>query len=205
MLDALTDSDSRTDGKFIEYLSKPGVWRHYDPDFFDTLHDSVVGSGDRHVGLAQTRNILPVALFHTPRLSDDRAGREKYFDGLILPPVEHNLIFFDPDNGLEVKSVKKGCRGSSKYLYWDEVDMFLEKGHPALIYQHFPREKRLPFLARIAEEIMTRFSGQAVIAFQTPSVAFFLVPQIKFLKEFHKRSKTIEEKWSGQIRLYYFG
>jgi len=33
-----------------------------------------------------------------------------------------DLIFFDPDNGLEVKSRQLGSKGSNKYLYLNEVE-----------------------------------------------------------------------------------
>lgn len=31
------------------------------------------------------------------------------------------LLFFDPDNGIEVMSNPKGCKNSSKYIYWDDL------------------------------------------------------------------------------------
>jgi hypothetical protein len=198
----LTDDDGRNDGRFVEYLSKPYYWRHYDPVLFDVLYDAVKVENIRNVEAAETKQLLTGASYHTAKLSDNLADRRQYFIELNQIRGGHNLIFFDQDNGLEVKSVKKGRSRSSKYLYWDEFDGSFAKGHSILVYQHFPRVKRDVFIANMAKEMMARSTAHAVIVFQTSYVAFFLVPQAQFLDDFHKRSKIIAEKWSDQVMVH---
>ena len=41
----LTESDGSADGKFTEYLSSPGKWRHYDPALFDFLRSQLLDHG----------------------------------------------------------------------------------------------------------------------------------------------------------------
>ena len=42
-----------------------------------------------------------------------------------------HLLFFDPDVGVEVKSTAYGARGSSRYVYWRELEAAWEKRHVA--------------------------------------------------------------------------
>lgn len=84
------------------------------------------------------------------------------------------LVFFDPDNGLET-SLCKGRKNSSKYLYLDEVDAFYASGKSVLIYQHFPRVERRAFLASCIERLRSVASDALVWSFTTAHVVFFLV------------------------------
>lgn len=85
-----------------------------------------------------------------------------------------DLVFFDPDNGLEV-SLPKGRKNSSKYLYLDEAAAFYEAGKSLLIYQHFPRVERKAFLTSCTERLRSVASGCAVWAFTTSHVVFLLL------------------------------
>ena len=67
-----------------------------------------------------------------------------------------DLTFFDPDNGLEIKSVPKHHPKAGKYVYWDELAAFWNRGNALLIYHHLNRT------APAAEQIQllkSRFSS----------------------------------------------
>ena len=84
---------------------------------------------------------------------------------------QSELVFLDPDNGLEVPSRPFGRKHSSKYAYWREVTAIWAAGASVLIYQHFRREKREKFIPQMAEELRDR-TGGVVEAFRTPRVFF---------------------------------
>jgi hypothetical protein len=54
-----------------------------------------------------------------------------------------DLVFFDPDNGIEVLSKPCGGRDSSKYVYWDELQETYRSGQSVLVYQIFPPQRAL--------------------------------------------------------------
>src|SRR5438552_3458945 len=64
-----------------------------------------------------------------------------------------DLIFFDPDNGIEIKSKPRGRKSSSKFLYWDEIAQAHRPGRSVLIYQHYVRQKREEFTDRLGREL----------------------------------------------------
>ncbi len=55
--------------------------------------------------------------------------RRRYFRRMLDLFREADLIFFDPDNGFEVRSKPIGRRDSSKYLYWHELTATYAAGH----------------------------------------------------------------------------
>jgi hypothetical protein len=198
----LTPDHGRGDGGFIEYLENPDRWRKHDPDLYDHLRELVHGQSLRDTRAAETSAILPACRFAPGFLPDDGDGRRRYFDAFNDVAEGCDLVFFDPDNGIEVK-LRVGRKGSSKYLYWDEIERFWKAGHSVLIYQHFPHVKRAPFIGTKARQLADTTGAPLVISFRTPHVVFFLVPQAERRNYFRGRSAGVAQRWGSEIRVAY--
>ncbi len=197
----LTADDSRTDGRLTKYLEQPAKWRKFDPPLFDHLRELVLGQNLRDVRGAETPAILPSCRFAPGLLPDDAEGRAKYFQAFRELAKDCDLIFFDPDNGIEVKSKLYGRKDSSKYVYWQELVEAFDAGHSLLIYQHCPRVKRSPFVERIARDLANKTGAPEVYSFRTPRVLFLLAPHERHQKFFEVRSQKVEEVWGSQVRV----
>ena len=179
----LTQNDSRGGGR-VAYLWKPDEWRAFDPPLFDCLHAAVCGRNERNVRVIEGSGLLRNTIFYSHPLTDSAGQRPRYFDGLLGFSGEERLVFFDPDNGLEVKSFPYGRKDSSKYLFLREVSQSFSVGHSLLVYQHFPHEKRDPYIERRARELMDATGSKMVYVFRAQHVAFFLVPQTHQIGQF---------------------
>jgi len=197
----LTPDDRRGDGGFIDYLEEPHRWREYDAALFDHLRELVQTQNLRDVRGAETSAVLPSCRFAPGFVPDDADGRARYMDAFMDLARGCGLVFFDPDNGMEVKSKPVGRRDSSKYLYWHEIEDFWKAGQSLLIYQHFPRVPRDLFIEAKARELVHRTGAQEVISFRTSHVVFFLVLQAKRLDDFRKCSEKVKKSWRDQIRV----
>lgn len=197
----LTPDDGRSDGKFIEYLGQPKKWRHFDPHLFDKLKELVSAQEIRDVASAGEANIIPSACFYDEILSDAHDRRSRYFESFWDVARGCDLVFFDPDNGLEVKSKPLGRKGSSKYLYWSELATAFSSGHSVLVYQHFPREKRERFIARMAKEIENETRVRRVYSFRTAHVVFFLLPSERHTAMLEQNVYRVSEVWGHQIKV----
>jgi hypothetical protein len=195
----LTPDDGRGDGGFIDYLEDGDKWRHFDAPLFDRLRELVQGQNLRDVRGAETSAVLPACRFAPGFLPDDSEGRARYFDGFVGLAQGCELVFFDPDNGIEVKSKPYGRKDSSKFLYWRETERLWSAGHSLLIYQHFPRAKRDVFLETNARELAERTRAPEIISFRTSHVVFFLVPQAGRLEFFKRRGEKVGRVWKRQI------
>jgi hypothetical protein len=197
----LTPDDGRTDGRLIAYLQEPDKWRSFDPPLYDHLRELVMGQDLRDVRGAETAAILPSCRFAPGLLPDDAEVRAKYFETFMDITKDCDLIFFDPDNGIEVRSKPYGRRGSSKYVYWRELIETFSGGHSLLIYQHFPRIKREQFIETMARDLAARTGADTLYSFRTPRVLFLLAPQEQHRGFFQKSSQKVSKIWGSQIEV----
>ena len=195
----LTADDGSTDGRKTRYLRQPEAWRRHDPALFDRLARDVVGGGARDVRWVERAGLLPGALFHADLLGDDTVARRGYFDAMLARLGPAGLIFFDPDNGLEVASVRPGRRGSCKYLYWDELVRTFEAGHSVLVYQHFPRVDRAAYIADRLVALGARTRTAVTMAFLTPHVVFLLAGQAGHRRALARGAHRVARAWAGRI------
>ena len=63
------------------------------------------------------------------------------------------MLFLDPDNGLQVKSVGPGSRKSVKYVLDAELKADLKTGRLIVFYQHRPREKADVYFPKMQRRI----------------------------------------------------
>jgi len=157
----LTARDGRSDGGQIGYLRDP-TNSAADPELFATLV-KLVARGTRSVAAVEESDALPGCDFHSAPVPKEDPGRTRYFETLATAAGPRTLTFLDPDNGIEVKSVAQGSSGSERYVYWSELARLAETGGSVLVYQHFPRVKRLPFL----EGLLRRLDEETGKAFET--------------------------------------
>lgn len=170
----LTPSDSSADGGKLAYLGQPDRYRQFDPQLFDILAHAANEPDRRRLQTIEESGTVPDATYLNELLPDDAAGRAAFMDRCLSAFEHSDVVFFDPDNGLET-SLPKGRKNSSKYLYLDEVARFYGSGKSMLIYQHFPRVERRAFLASCVGRLRRVAPDALVWTFTTAHVAFFLV------------------------------
>jgi len=197
----LTEDNNENDGKFTSYLEKPTKWRKYDPLLFDALHYSLNTVNTRNVEAAEELKLIDNTYYFTKVLQHKNPEREEYFNDFDTNAANCDLIFFDPDNGIEVNSCPSGRKNSPKYLYWEEIIKCYEAGHSLLIYQHFPRIERKLFISQISENIKAKLDVDTVINFQTSNVLFIFIPQTNMKEYYLENSRKVEHTWKDEIKL----
>ena len=196
----LTPDDQRADGNFVSYLENPAKWAHHDPDLFKHLKEMLAQGAPRRVGLLERSSLLPGAKYCSAIVPDSAKDRSTWFQSLLEQSQGRELVFLDPDNGLEVKSRPYGRKNSSKFLFWREVEALWASGKSLLIYQHFTREKRNHFIGRKSEELSHAAPSSLLEAFATPRVVFFLALQPAHQRFHPAIVDAVQHRWSGQIQ-----
>lgn len=192
----LTQHDGSTDGNQISYVDRHDEFRHLDPPLFDNLR-ALVRSGRRSVAAVEDASLVPATTYTRTVLKDRREARTAYFQELWagLPP--RALVFFDPDNGLEVRSVKKGRRGSQRYLYLDELGHTIALGHIAVVYQHFPRVERAGHVARLLADLRALAPGADAVAIYSSRVAYLIVGDADETQALGATLARLAARWDG--------
>ena len=142
----LTTADGTGEGGRIDYLKQPERYRHLDPHVFDGLA-TIVESGERNVAAIEQSGILERAKFFARPVEDHLGSRSVYFREVWSALQERSLVFFDPDIGLPGRTMRKGRKRSSMYVFDDELHEGFRRGHSLVVFDHWKRVQRLPYLA----------------------------------------------------------
>lgn len=191
-----TPDDGGTDGRRRRYLDQPERFRDADPPLFDEMTRLCAGP-QPSIAAVEAAPILSGALFFGRVLGDSSAERRDYFQGLwtILPAA--STVFFDPDNGLEVKSTPKGRKGSSKYLYLDELEAAAADGRSVIVYQHFGRVERRSFIRDQLARIREVLPSHRLFVFAGTHIAFFVASAPARSRALRDVAERLGTRWPG--------
>jgi hypothetical protein len=190
----MTDPDERQDGNKRGYLAQPDKWRAFDPELFDALKD-VPAKPEFHCQFERS-GIIPTEYFFNDKTPDGKTDRKAFHQKCLAAVRSANLVFFDPDNGLEVPSSAPGRKGSNKFVGYHEIANHYAAGASVLIYQHFPRERRSKFLERVSGELRENSPHAQIWSFETAHVAFLLVAQPAHLAGVRAAAEFVEREWA---------
>jgi hypothetical protein len=199
----LTPDDGRRDGSRTDYRRK-SAWRAHDPGLFDRLASLDSGRRARRVGWMRRWNLVPEALDFAAPLPQSVGARDRWLRSSLETLAGCPLLFFDPDNGFEVRSVPRGRRYSNKYLYWDEAVAAWEAGHSLVVYQHFPRRDRDAHSHELHACARGRLPGVHVTLFRTAHVVFLLAARPGHAAGLERAADRVGERWNGRLDVIRF-
>ena len=195
----LTPDDGSRDGGFRSYLEDPATWKRYDPELFASLESMIQSAPAPKVSLMEKAGLLPDTLYYSKVVPDKRDLRDAWRCGLLDAARSVDLVFVDPDNGIEIPSKPIGRKGSSKYVAWQEIHALWQRGASMLIYQHFPRETHEVFSKRMVSDLTRHTGASFTEAFRTPHVLFLLAAQERHQPGVRDAILFLRQRWSRQI------
>lgn len=113
----LTPDDGGPDGNKTSYLSQEEEWGKNDPVLFEKLSHFIEEQHSRDVKNIEGSDLLPRTSYFSEVVPVKSEYRDEWFQGLMSELADTDIVFFDPDNGLEVKSCPYGSANSDKYLF----------------------------------------------------------------------------------------
>ena len=191
----LTVADGSGHGDNRGYLRQVDQWRRYDPALFDALASAPPKPTIDDLRRVEKEALIPDATFFNDFTPDGLAERGAYQQACMKAFRACELTFFDPDNGLEVKSTAKGRKRSSKYAYLDEIADHYAAGRSMLLYQHFPRHvSRETFIGTTANRLRSKLAGSTIWSFETPHVVFLLAAGPDHVGRVEKAASALGER-----------
>ena len=163
-------ADPVNDGKHVAYLRSQHErsFRPCDPTLYDGLRE-IVKRGDRRVGAVARSGLLgPDTLFHDDYVPGPATGvsrearvepRRDWLENALRAMRDCDLVFLDPDNGLEAPSAPITTRKAPKYAYLEEVEALFGRGQSVVIYHHLGRHgSHADQIARWTERLQRRLA-----------------------------------------------
>ncbi|HQJ36160.1 MAG TPA: hypothetical protein PL156_13470 [Rhodoglobus sp.] len=158
------DESHNEDGRHIDYLEPTPTnrtrFRACDPELYDRLGD-LVHSGRRSVSAVPEHMLLPPGTsYHAAPLDfsgvsrADRASlRQRWLTSALDTADGADVVFLDPDNGLEVGCGPFADKGP-KYAFYDDLSG-ISAAQTVIIYQHATRT------GSFEEQLEARMEGLA--------------------------------------------
>lgn len=196
---SLTPDNGSTDGSRVAYLEEPELWRSKDPEVFDALQAAVLCQNQRSISTVENSGLLENCRFWGEAAPTRGEDRDDYFARFLDFAAGTDLVFFDPDNGLEVKSCPRGSANSNRYIYWNELLETWGRGHSIVVYQHFPRVHRLRFVRKLAGIISDLTGADFILAFRSSFVVFLLLVQPDHVRRLTRNLVRFSQSWSGVV------
>jgi len=197
----MTPDDGGNDGANRGYLQSPEQWRHFDAELYDGLRTLLNDESSPCISLIEGTHLLTRSTFHQESVPDTESERSTWFGKLMkaVSKSKPDIVFLDPDNGIEIPSRPVGQLGSSKYVTWAEIQGVWDAGCSVLIYQHFPREQKEKFTERMISELIRRTGVTFARAFTTPRVLFLFAAQVRHEDVLRNSIANQLPRWTGEI------
>jgi len=154
--------------------------------------------------VANINNDLAInSSYYDTMTPENKLERQKWFDSALIALKTCDLVFFDPDNGLSVKSIAYGKKSSSKYVFDSEIVMALQTSMPRslVIYQHFPRIERSSFIRSCCKRLFNWNFRTKLICISTSSVLFLMIPHYEHYEKLVIASSSFKRKWNNVFNI----
>jgi len=99
----------------------------------------IFDSDDRSIQKLEDAGLLDRAVYYNKIVSTTDRGT--WHTDALKALEGCDLVFLDPDNGLQVKSVGERSEKSTKYVLDRELSDYLHRGQSVVLYNHRPRKK----------------------------------------------------------------
>lgn len=123
------------DGKYINYLTMPQLYREYDPTLFDSLYKIVRQEKDRRIERVEKERLFE-AVYFSKEMGTDRLGWHRQ---ALEQTKGTKVVFLDPDNGLETAKMYQTGGATNKHVKREELKDYYIRGQNVILYQHRPQ------------------------------------------------------------------
>lgn len=209
------DETHNNDGRHISYQDKP-EFKGLDDPLLEVLR-KLIAAGNRSIAAINASGLFPTStVFCDAAVSTERnlrtsrderlRNRDRWSRACFAATQKCELVFFDPDNGLEARSVPKHHPNAGKYIYWDELAPFWQRGQTLLVYHHLNRTMPGSRQVRVLQDaIQTRFHRAAAmpLVFRRGSsrVYWLIYHQSNLGAEIHRRAcDFLSGRWASHFR-----
>ena len=182
--------------KHFAYLKRSDEFRNLAPEIFDTLKSIIESStvGSSYVAALEASGVLKDALFHREQVPRRFILREGWSTSLVDSVAKANLVFLDPDNGIQ------GRRLTPKHVALAEITALRRQDRTLVTVQHQSgRKLEAKFIAEQLKSIGCE--RLELIRFRLVSSQFYVI--IDYDDALDERILSFAQKWGNWVKIYY--
>ena len=191
-----TRPGKQEDGEFTTYLHNPDVYRQYDPKLFDCL--SYLVKDSRSIEAVEKSGILNAHFFTQPLTV---SGREQWHKAAMKATNGADIVFLDPDNGLETAKMHQNGSAKEKHVTWQELKDYYNRGQSVILYHHRPRpESKEVCVQRILDFQRNHLHADGVLVlgyFSFTNRYYFLFTHQTHMPTLEAVYHSVVKNWAG--------
>ncbi len=153
------DEDHNNDGKHIAYLTNP-MYDACDPELRGKLGYMIYGN-QRSVLTMEDMNLIPDCAYFSRVVPRNVIERTAWHQQALLQLSITDMVFLDPDNGLEVKSLSPTNAKSIKYVFRSEIEDYYAAGQSVIFYNHRSHEPDAVYFSRFKDLLSIKSLSKA--------------------------------------------
>lgn len=184
------DENNNGDGKHTSYLQKD-AYRQCDEQLYYILKKIVAGN-QRNVDSIQKFDVFPkdtkfyneILDFHKEANWINRSElRNSWHERALEKLCSRDIVFLDPDNGLQVSSTSLTSEKGNKYIGYKELEDYFNLGISIIFYNHRERKSEEDYLNKFRKlKGIDAFKNSTIIGLKfkrgtTRDYIFILQPQ----------------------------
>ena len=180
------EEKQRGDGRYTGYLNNEKKDSKKYAACFPDLYNKLKGIVDDRRSIKKIENglLLPKkTIFYSKPLpyssvnpSEREEERKNWFKESLSQLKSADIIFLDPDNGIQTDKVRKTQIKAIKYVFKDEIKEYYELGKSLIIYNHRDRKPKSEYDRKITDSLgqINSPNGIKVLRFKRISVRDFI-------------------------------
>jgi hypothetical protein len=212
------------DGKHVNYLRNANKTstkrlRNCDSELYDGLRELLINdrneivSERRLVKTIESSGLLPsgTVFYNDPlsfsrqmSISDRLKERRAWLEGALQATPLVDLVFLDPDNGIECKSVSRTDLKGPKYVYWDEIRSFADREQSIVVYHHLnrscPSTEQVELLrSEFCKRMPANCETSKIIYRRGTRRAYFIVMTPRFREDITNKLSKMPTQWENHF------
>jgi len=204
------------DGKHTSYLRNQKM-RLLDPVLYDHLRQTLELQKRSVQTIAQGSLFTPNTVFfddlvcpfasQRSNTSHRLTHREAWLASGLRATRDCDLVFFDPDNGIAPQTIQRGHPRAGKYIFWEEVIPFVQRGQSLVIYHHInrlsPAKRQVTDLIAIFREKLPMAATVVPLLFRRGSCrVFWIIPSTQHYDLLMSRVQhMMESDWRDHFEI----
>jgi hypothetical protein len=212
------------DGKHVNYLLNAKNisakrLRNCDSELYDGLRELLINdrgemvSERRLVKTIESSGLLPSGTFfysdplsysRQMPISDRLKVRRAWLERALQATPLADVVFLDPDNGIECKSVSRTDLKGPKYVYWDEIESFVDREQSIVVYHHLnrscPSTEQVEFLrSEFSRRMPANCEISKIIYRRGTRRAYFIVMTSKHREDITNKLSNMLPQWENHF------
>jgi hypothetical protein len=202
----VADETHNGDGRHTSYLKRNPLndrrFRACDETVYDALAALVDGKR-RSVAALEGADLLTNAVYWHEVISRPRGG---WFDRALKAIAGCDVVFVDPDNGIERADLRDTQARSRKFVFRSEIQSLVLQGKSVVVYHHTGRlggtaeEQTKRQLQSLRQQLSLRQRPFRVLFRRGTTRAFLILPNQAHRDVLLERTRALVQKWGKDER-----